>query len=36
LTLTQILLTHAHIDHAGGTGTLARELQAAHRRPAPG
>lgn len=21
--LTQILLTHAHIDHAGGTGTLA-------------
>ncbi|MEY4415499.1 MAG: hypothetical protein RIQ53_2792 [Pseudomonadota bacterium] len=23
--LTQILLTHAHIDHAGGTGTLARE-----------
>jgi glyoxylase-like metal-dependent hydrolase (beta-lactamase superfamily II) len=22
--LTQILLTHAHIDHAGGTGTLAR------------
>lgn len=26
LTLKQILLTHAHIDHAGGTGTLAREL----------
>lgn len=25
LTLRQILLTHAHIDHAGGTGTLARE-----------
>jgi hydroxyacylglutathione hydrolase len=24
--LTQILLTHAHIDHAGGTGALAREL----------
>ena len=24
--LKQILLTHAHIDHAGGTGTLAREL----------
>jgi glyoxylase-like metal-dependent hydrolase (beta-lactamase superfamily II) len=23
--LRQILLTHAHIDHAGGTGTLARE-----------
>ncbi|TDP73011.1 MBL fold metallo-hydrolase [Roseateles toxinivorans] len=26
LTLKQILLTHAHIDHAGGTSTLAREL----------
>jgi glyoxylase-like metal-dependent hydrolase (beta-lactamase superfamily II) len=26
VTLTQILLTHAHIDHAGGTGTLAREM----------
>jgi glyoxylase-like metal-dependent hydrolase (beta-lactamase superfamily II) len=25
VTLKQILLTHAHIDHAGGTGTLARE-----------
>ena len=25
LTLEQIWLTHAHIDHAGGTGTLARE-----------
>ena len=24
--LKQILLTHAHIDHAGGAGTLAREL----------
>ncbi len=24
--LKQILLTHGHIDHAGGTGTLAREL----------
>jgi len=24
--LKQILLTHAHIDHAGGTGTLARAL----------
>jgi hydroxyacylglutathione hydrolase len=24
-TLKQILLTHAHIDHAGATGTLARE-----------
>jgi hydroxyacylglutathione hydrolase len=26
VTLKQILLTHAHIDHAGGTATLAREL----------
>jgi hydroxyacylglutathione hydrolase len=26
ITLKQILLTHAHIDHAGGTGALAREL----------
>lgn len=25
VTLTQILLTHAHIDHAGGAGQLARE-----------
>jgi len=25
VTLKQILLTHAHIDHAGGTGQLARE-----------
>jgi glyoxylase-like metal-dependent hydrolase (beta-lactamase superfamily II) len=25
VTLKQILLTHAHIDHAGGAGTLARE-----------
>lgn len=25
--ISQILLTHAHIDHAGGTGTLARRLQ---------
>ncbi|RZS54957.1 MBL fold metallo-hydrolase [Sphaerotilus mobilis] len=25
LRLEQIWLTHAHIDHAGGTGTLARE-----------
>lgn len=25
LDLRQILLTHAHIDHAGGTGQLARE-----------
>ncbi|MFO1218532.1 MAG: MBL fold metallo-hydrolase [Burkholderiaceae bacterium] len=27
VTLKQILLTHAHIDHAGGTGTLARQLK---------
>ena len=26
LTLKALWLTHAHIDHAGGTGTLAREL----------
>ena len=26
LDLRQILLTHAHIDHAGGAGQLAREL----------
>jgi hydroxyacylglutathione hydrolase len=26
VTLQAIWLTHAHIDHAGGTGTLAREL----------
>ena len=25
--LTQIWLTHAHIDHAGGTGELAQRLQ---------
>jgi len=27
LTLKAIWLTHAHIDHAGGTGELARKLQ---------
>lgn len=27
LTLTQIWLTHAHIDHAGGTAELAAKLQ---------
>ncbi len=26
--VTQILLTHAHLDHAGGTAPLARELDA--------
>ena len=29
-----ILLTHAHIDHAGGTGTLARERTEASRQVA--
>jgi glyoxylase-like metal-dependent hydrolase (beta-lactamase superfamily II) len=27
VTLTKILLTHAHIDHAGGTAELARSLK---------
>lgn len=34
--LTQILLTHAHIDHAGGAGTLARELGLPIVGPHPG
>ncbi len=34
--LRQILLTHAHIDHAGGTGTLARELGLPIVGPHPG
>jgi hydroxyacylglutathione hydrolase len=34
--LTQILLTHAHIDHAGGTGTLARTLGLPIVGPHPG
>ena len=34
--LKQILLTHAHIDHAGGTGTLARELSLPIVGPHPG
>lgn len=34
--LRQILLTHAHIDHAGGAGTLARELQLPIVGPHPG
>jgi glyoxylase-like metal-dependent hydrolase (beta-lactamase superfamily II) len=34
--LTQILLTHAHIDHAGGAGTLARELALPIVGPHPG
>jgi len=36
VTLKQILLTHAHIDHAGGTGTLARELGLPIVGPHPG
>jgi glyoxylase-like metal-dependent hydrolase (beta-lactamase superfamily II) len=36
VTLKQILLTHAHIDHAGGTGTLARELGLPIIGPHPG
>jgi glyoxylase-like metal-dependent hydrolase (beta-lactamase superfamily II) len=34
--LTQILLTHAHIDHAGGAGQLARELGLPIVGPHPG
>jgi hydroxyacylglutathione hydrolase len=36
LKLTAIWLTHAHIDHAGGTGTLARELSLPIVGPHPG
>jgi len=36
LKLTQILLTHAHIDHAGGTATLAERLQLPIVGPHPG
>lgn len=36
VTLKQILLTHAHIDHAGGTGTLARRLRLPIVGPHPG
>ena len=36
VTLKQILLTHAHIDHAGGTGTLAREDRLPIVGPHPG
>jgi hypothetical protein len=35
-TLEQIWLTHAHIDHAGGTGTLARTLGLPIIGPHPG
>jgi hydroxyacylglutathione hydrolase len=34
--LSAIWLTHAHIDHAGGTGTLAREHQLPIIGPHPG
>jgi hydroxyacylglutathione hydrolase len=34
--LQQILLTHAHIDHAGGTAQLARDLQLPIVGPHPG
>lgn len=34
--LTQILLTHAHIDHAGGTARLARDLNLRIVGPHPG
>lgn len=36
LHLTQILLTHAHIDHAGGTGELAQKLHLPIVGPHPG
>jgi glyoxylase-like metal-dependent hydrolase (beta-lactamase superfamily II) len=36
VTLKQILLTHAHIDHAGGAGTLARERGLPIVGPHPG
>jgi glyoxylase-like metal-dependent hydrolase (beta-lactamase superfamily II) len=36
VTLRQILLTHAHIDHAGGTAALARELALPVVGPHPG
>lgn len=34
--LVALWLTHAHIDHAGGTGTLARELNLPIIGPHPG
>ena len=36
LTLEQIWLTHAHIDHAGGTGELAQQLKLPIVGPHPG
>ncbi len=34
--ITQVLLTHAHIDHAGGAGTMARVLGVPIVGPHPG
>jgi len=36
LRITQILLTHAHIDHAGGAGALSRRLGVPIVGPHPG
>jgi hydroxyacylglutathione hydrolase len=36
LTLSQIWLTHAHIDHAGGTAELAKRMQLPIIGPHPG
>ena len=36
VTLKQIWVTHAHIDHAGGVGTLARQLDLPIVGPHPG
>ncbi|MGQ0710115.1 MAG: MBL fold metallo-hydrolase [Rhodoferax sp.] len=36
LTLTQLLLTHAHIDHAGAAGALAQQWQVPIVGPHPG
>lgn len=36
LKLTQIWLTHAHIDHAGGTATLSKQLNLPIIGPHPG
>jgi len=36
VTIAQILLTHAHIDHAGGAGALARRLGVPIIGPHPG
>ncbi len=36
VTLTRILLTHGHLDHAGGTAALARRLRVPVEGPQPG